>query len=245
MSAVVIMALGLLVLSVVSGMLGLGVAFAALPFLALFMSDLVNQVQPLSLILNGLTALSAAIGFAQSNYVDWRRGGVLAVVTTVFAPLGALLTHYIAATLIWIIYLLSVAYLAYRLFRPVVERPGRENFRLVLLLAAPISLLSGLLGVGPGFLLMPTLIIAGFPTKLAAGMNALAVTPPSFSALLPHLGSARLDPGLTVTLVVVGVVGAFVGARVTSRFVPGPRVKQLFGVLIVVMTAFKLLTILL
>jgi len=51
--------LGLLVLSVVSGMLGLGVALAAVPFLALFMPDLVHQVQPLSLLLNGLTALFA------------------------------------------------------------------------------------------------------------------------------------------------------------------------------------------
>jgi uncharacterized protein len=37
---------GLFVLAVLSGMLGLGVAFAAVPFLSLFLPDLVHQVQP-------------------------------------------------------------------------------------------------------------------------------------------------------------------------------------------------------
>lgn len=41
---------GLCLLALLSGMLGLGVAFAAAPFLSLFMPDLVHQVQPLSLL---------------------------------------------------------------------------------------------------------------------------------------------------------------------------------------------------
>ena len=64
---------GLFGLSIVSGMLGLGVAFAAVPFLSFFMPDLVHQVQPLSLLLNGVTALFAVFGFAQGGFLDWRR----------------------------------------------------------------------------------------------------------------------------------------------------------------------------
>ncbi|MCX4859048.1 sulfite exporter TauE/SafE family protein [Streptomyces canus] len=242
--AVLAMVGGLLVLSVVSGMLGLGVAFAAVPFLGLFMSNLVDQVQPLSLLLNGITALFAAFGFARSGLIDWRRALGLAAATTAFAPLGALLAHVIDPGAIWAVYLLSVGYLAYRLFRPVKERPGWENYRAALAWAVPISVLSGLLGVGPGFLLMPALILAGFETKKAAAINAVAVTPPSFSALLPHLSTAQWDGGLTLALLVVGAIGAFAGARLTSRYVPGQRIKQLFGVLIVVMTAFKIVTLL-
>jgi uncharacterized membrane protein YfcA len=37
----------------------------------------------------------------------------------------------------------------------------------------------------------------------------------------------------------VGAIGSFVGARITSLYVPGKRLKQTFGVLIVVMTAYK------
>jgi len=240
MDATLVMIAGLLVLSFISGMLGLGVAFAAVPFLALFMSNLVDQVQPLSLLLNGITALFATVGFAVGGYVEWRKAIALAAVTTVFAPIGAFLTHDVPVSLIWALYLGSVVYLAYRLFRPVKERPGSERFRLVLVLAAPISILSGLLGVGPGFLLMPTLILAGFPTKRAAGINAFAVTAPSFSALIPHLSTAIWNPQLTVALLVVGAAGSFAGARVASKWVPAVSLKQIFGVLIVVMTAYKM-----
>lgn len=64
-----VIVVGLFVLAIVSGMLGLGVAFAAVLFLSLFLPDLVHQVQPLSLLLNGITALFSVFGFAQSGYV--------------------------------------------------------------------------------------------------------------------------------------------------------------------------------
>ena len=108
----------------------------------------------------------------------------------------------------------------------------------------PISIFSGLLGVGPGFLLLPAMILLGMEPKRAAAMTAVAVTPPSFSALLPHLPAARFDARLTLVLVLAGAVGAFLGARLTSRVVRGARVKQLFGLLIVLMTACKIYTLL-
>jgi hypothetical protein len=55
-SPTAIMIGGLFILAVLSGILGLGVAFAAVPFLSLFLPDLVHQVLPLSVLLNGITA---------------------------------------------------------------------------------------------------------------------------------------------------------------------------------------------
>jgi uncharacterized membrane protein YfcA len=245
MGPTVIIVTGIAVLAVVSGMLGLGVAFAAIPFLGLFLPDLVNQVQPLSLLLNGVTALFSVIGFAKSGNIVWKKALTLAVITTIVAPLGSWAAHFINQTAIWGIYFISVAYLSYRLFRPIQERPGgSENFTLVLVLAIPISVLSGFLGVGPGFLLMPTLMIAGFNAKKASGINALAVTPPSFSALIPHMATAHFDPTLTGILLVVGAISSFIGARITSLYMPSARIKHIFGVLIVIMTLYKIWTLL-
>ena len=244
MNPFIIMTIGLFLLSVISGMLGLGVAFSAVPFLALFLPDLVHQVQPLSLLLNGITALFAVFGFAQSGFVDWKKAITLAIVTTLTAPFGAWLVQHVTQFYVWFAYLLAVIYIAYRLFKPVKERPGDENFRLALILAVPISVLSGFLGIGPGFLLMPTLILVGFEAKKAAGINAFAVCPPSFSSLIPHIGTAQWDFNLTVTLLVVGAVGSFAGARLTSLYLPSGRVKQLFGILIVIMTVYKIYTLL-
>lgn len=257
MNEAVIMAIGLGVLSVASGMLGLGVAFAAVPFLGLFLHDLVNQVQPLSLILNGVTALFALFGFARSGLVMWKPAILLAVATTLVAPLGGYLAQIVSPNYLWVAYFVAVAYLAVRMFMPdkrftsaIADTNASglqasawtidKNLMLALLLAVPISIFAGMLGVGPGFLLLPTLILVGYESKHAAAMNALAVTPPSFSALLPHIATASVDLELAALLILVGAIGSFAGARITSLYVPGRRLKQIFGVLIVVMTAYKL-----
>lgn len=239
------MSLGLLVLSILSGMLGLGVAFAALPFLSLFLPDLVNQVQPLTLLLNGFTALLSAVGFAKSKNIIWKDALLLATVTTLSAPVGAYLARQVKASYILIIYFIAVFYLAYGLFRPSKKRDGDVgNLKLALLLAIPISILAGFLGVGPGFLLLPSLILLGYEPKKAVGINALAVTPPSFSSLIPHLAHANLDPTLTITLTIIGSAGAFLGARLTSLYIPSATLKKLFGILILVMTAYKIYNLL-
>jgi uncharacterized protein len=257
MNEAAIMSAGLGVLSVASGMLGLGVAFAAVPFLGLFLHDLVHEVQPLSLFLNGITALFALIGFARSGLVMWKPAMLLAGMTTVAAPLGSYLAQIVSPDYLWAFYFAAVAYLAYRMFlpepavqpvptsagaaaNPAALAPTDANLTLALFIAVPISIVAGMLGVGPGFLLLPTLILLGYESKHAAAMNALAVTPPSFSALLPHLTTARVDLQLSVMLLIVGAIGAFVGARITSLYVPGRRLKQMFGLLIVVMTAYKI-----
>jgi hypothetical protein len=244
MSANIIITIGLAVLSFVSGMLGLGVAFAAIPFLGLFLPDLVHQVQPLSLLLNGVTALLSTFGFARSGFVDWKKAIPLAAITTASAPLGAFIVQFIEQKVVWIIYFAAVFYLAYQLFQPVKASDKQENFKLAAVSAIPISIMSGFLGVGPGFLLLPTLILLGFEPKKAAGINAFAVCPPSFSALLPHLGTASWNLPLTVLLVVVGALFSFAGARITSLFVAGKRLKQLFAVLILIVTAYKIFTLL-
>ncbi len=230
---------GLFLLAVVSGMLGLGVAFAAVPFLGLFLPDLVHQVQPLSLLLNGITAFFSVVGFAQSGLVDWRKALLLALATTLPAPLGSWLAQEVEARFIWWIYLAAVAYLAYNLFRPVRGGTPKERFGLALALAVPISVLAGFLGVGPGFLLMPTLILTGQDPKRAAAINAVAVTPPSFSALFPHLSTARLDPGLTLALVLAGALGSYLAPASPASSSPPGRLKQLFGLLIVLVTLYK------
>ena len=258
----VIMAVGLLALSIASGMLGLGVAFAAVPFLGFFLHDLVHEVQPLSLFLNGITALFSLLGFARSGLVAWKPAILLAVVTTVCAPFGGYLAQIVNANYLGAFYFVAVAFLAWRMFLP--DKPAAPaattgntlpeasnpatasdpNLKLALLLAAPIAIVAAMLGVGPGFLLLPTLILLGYESKHAAAINALAVTPPSFSALIPHLATAKVDLGLAAVLVIVGAAGSFFGARLTSLYVPGKRLKQIFGVLIVVMTAYKLFQIL-
>ncbi len=98
--------------------------------------------------------------------------------------------------------------------------------------------------MGPGFLLLPTLILLGYEPRLAAGINALAVCPPTFSAFIPHIPTMRVDLPLLLAVVAAGSAASYAGARTTAKYVRGRALRQIFGLVIVVMTLYKILTLL-
>ena len=187
-------------LSFLSGMLGLGVAFIAIPVLGLFGYDLINVIQPWALLLNGLTAISAAIAFWRKGMVDKRGALILVTITTIGAPLGVWLVQFASPDLVWWIYVGVLLFLAVRMAMPkgasteVVAEITDRNRAKAAGAAVPISVFAGFLGVGPGFLLMPTLTLVGYSARLAAATNSVAVTVPSFTAFVTHLpdGDLRL-----------------------------------------------------
>jgi uncharacterized membrane protein YfcA len=230
-------------MSVVSGMLGIGVAFAAIPILSLGNMDLVNGVQPVALFLNGITALFSAVAFARAGYVEWRRSAQLAAVATVFSPLGALAALHTGELVLWGCYFVAVAGILYFLLRKREEEQERLPFARVLALSAPIAALSGLLGVGAGFLLVPLMVFSGFTTHRAAAMNSVAVVPASFAALVPHIGSATVSVSSALPIVICAAVGAFLGGFLSSRTISEKALRRVFIVVIVALAGYKLVTL--
>lgn len=235
------------VLSVVSGMLGIGVALVAVPVLSLSLPDLINQVHPVSLLLNGITALFAAIGFARAGLIDLRRGLQLALVATGATPLGAMAARAVPETAIWLCYFSAVIFLLVRLALPM-AKPHQDRaavrYGRVLLLAVPASLLSGLIGVGPGFLLVPLMLHYGIGIKEAAGLNALAVTPASFLATAPHLAHMSVSPGFLLPLLAAGSLGGIAGAWLASRRLSATALKWVFMVIVATTAAYRGVTLL-
>ena len=66
---------------------------------------------------------------------------------------------------------------------------------------------------------------------------------PSFSSLIPHMATACFDHHLMAALLLVGAICSFLGARLTSLYVPSGRIKQGFGILIIIMTVYKIYTL--
>lgn len=241
-----ILAAAILFLSVVSGMLGIGVALVAVPVLSLSLPDLVNQVHPVSLLLNGITALFAAFGFARARLIELRRGIPLAVVASIAAPLGAALARTIPEGIIWLLYFAAVIFLLARLLMPMPHPhgdPAAVRYARVLWLAFPASMLSGLIGVGPGFLLVPLMLHYGIDIKRAAGLNALAVTPASFLAAVPHLGHMTLPAGFLLPLLAAGGLGGIAGAWLASYRVSPRALKTVFFLVVAVTAVYRALTL--
>jgi uncharacterized membrane protein YfcA len=78
----------------------------------------VREVQPLSLILNGITALFSLFGYTKGGLVQWRPAILLAGVTTISAPFGSWLAQHADARWLWAFYFAAVAFLAWPMFLP-------------------------------------------------------------------------------------------------------------------------------
>ncbi|MBI4985034.1 MAG: sulfite exporter TauE/SafE family protein [Rhodocyclales bacterium] len=238
--------LAIFALSVVSGMLGIGVALAAVPVLSLSLDDLVNQVHPVSLLLNGVTALFAALSFGRAGLIEWPRATQLLFVATAATPTGAWLARSVPAAAIWTLYFAAVIFLLTRLLHPVVaphEDPSRVRFSRVLWLAVPASVLSGLIGVGPGFLLVPLMLHYGIGIKQAAALNALAVTPASLLAAVPHLAHMSLPQNFLAPLLAAGAIGGLAGAWLASYRLSPTLLKWTFFVVVAATAAYRAWTL--
>ena len=231
-------------LSFLSGMLGLGVAFIAIPVLGLFGYDLINVIQPWALLLNGLTAISAAIAFWRRGMVD-KRGALILVetITAIGAPLGCGSSSSPRPTSYWWIYVGVLLFLAVRMAMPkgasteVVAEITDRNRAQAAGAAVPISVFAGFLGVGPGFLLMPTLTLVGYSARLAAATNSVAVTVPSFTAFVTHLPTATFDWPIVIVTSIASVIGAWLGARFTAGRVKSATLSRIFAVALVALAA--------
>jgi hypothetical protein len=108
-----------------------------------------------------------------------------------------------------------------------------------------IGTFAGFLGVGPGFLLMPTLVLVGYTARIAAATNSLALTLPSFSTFAAHWAEALFDPVLLATTSVTAPAGAQLGALFMAKRVKSVVLKRAFAALLVALAlqrAFALLS---
>jgi uncharacterized membrane protein YfcA len=103
---------------------------------------------------------------------------------------------------------------------------------------AGVGLLTGILGVGGGFLIVPALVmLVGLPMYQAVGTSLVIIAANSFAGLLGHLHNGNMDGTLTFIFVIAGLAGTFAGARLASR-VPSGRLKQVFAVFVILLAIF-------
>jgi uncharacterized membrane protein YfcA len=77
-----------------------------------------------------------------------------------------------------------------------------------------VGFLSGLLGVGGGFLLTPILMLVGIPATVAAASDSCQVVASSSSAVSAHFRLGNVDFKMGITLLLGGLVGAGLGVQV-------------------------------
>ena len=109
----------------------------------------------------------------------------------------------------------------------------------VLVTATVVGLLTGFLGVGGGFLVVPALVLAlGLPMEFAAGTSLVVITVTSAAALAVRAGTGtHPDWGLVGLLTVAAVVGGYLGARAADR-VDTSKLQAAFTVLLLLVAGY-------
>ncbi|MEO0999585.1 MAG: sulfite exporter TauE/SafE family protein [Pseudomonadota bacterium] len=88
------------------------------------------------------------------------------------------------------------------------------NAFVLLGLGGLVGLLSGLFGVGGGFLMTPLLIFIGIPPAVAVATEANQIVASSFSGMLAHLRRQTVDIRMGLVLLAGGAVGSIIGVEV-------------------------------
>jgi uncharacterized membrane protein YfcA len=95
-----------------------------------------------------------------------------------------------------------------------------------------VGLLTGLLGVGGGFLIVPGLVLMlGLPMRLAVGTSLLVIAINAGAGALAHLGSGAIDLPVALFFAIGGFAGAALGGTLAGR-IDERRLSRAFAMLI-------------
>lgn len=106
--------------------------------------------------------------------------------------------------------------------------------------ALTVGVLTGLVGIGGGFLVVPALVlVARVPMRQAIGTSLLVITLNTAAGFADHLGTVEIDWGFLAAFATMTVAGALVGTAL-SRNVPAPPLTRDFGGFLLVVGGFVL-----
>ena len=123
-----------------------------------------------------------------------------------------------------------------------VNGPQQFNYPLILAEGTVVGILTGLVGAGGGFLIIPALVVLSkLPMKQAVGTSLLIIAAKSLIGFTGDLLTGKaMDWTLLITVTVIAIAGIFLG-NALSRKVDGAALKKGFGWFVLVMGAYILL----
>jgi uncharacterized membrane protein YfcA len=223
------------VLGLLLGLTGAGGSLVALPLLLSLHLPLRDAIG----VSLGAVALSAAIGAiprARQGFVSWRPVLLLAISGLPGNAVGQWLGHYIPETVLILGFCLLVLWSAWRMWRGASlpkRNAGPLRIAPLVMIGAGVGLLSGVMGVGGGFLVVPALLWYTPLSMLAATATSMAVIAlVSGGGVLLDLTGAQPPMALLGGLAAGGAVGVLFGNQLATRL-RGATLQRLFAVMLV------------
>jgi uncharacterized membrane protein YfcA len=199
-----------------------------------------------SLLVVGLIAAFAAIPYALARQIAWRDVLWFGVPGMAGAWLGASVSHGIPGVYLLSGFAAAMFIAAWRMLTagPLAGSTDTARPRRIAVVAGGlgVGLLSGLVGVGGGFLIVPALVLlAKVPMARAVGTSLAVIAINSFTGFVKYFGvldANGIELDLPVLLVVagVGIAGSFAGSRL-GRHMPQQALRRIFGAALLALAA--------
>lgn len=249
--------LGALIIGIVLGLIGGGGSILTVPILVYLMFINPVTATAYSLFVVGVSALFGAIRNIKKGLVDFRTAIVFA--TPAFIAVYAtrkfivpaipekittigdfILTKNIAIMLFFAIIMVVVAIAMIRSNRKETNKKTivKYNYPLIIVEGAIVGVLTGVVGAGGGFLIIPALVLlAKLPMKKAVATSLLIIAIKSLIGFIGDVETIAIDWTFLLSFTVLSVVGIFIGIYL-SNFIKGKKLKKYFGWFVLVMGVY-------
>ncbi|GGS09128.1 UPF0721 transmembrane protein [Streptomyces aureoverticillatus] len=254
MSALVLALFAGAVVGLALGALGGGGSVLAVPALIYLLGFTPAAATTASLLIVTVTSASALYAHARAGHVRWRAGVLFAGAGIPPAAAAGAVAGRLPQAALTAAFAAVAALAGARMLRPGrtdaedaggagaagAVRPGRAAGA-----GAGLGALTGLLGVGGGFLVVPALItVLAFEMRAATGTSLLVIAANSLAALATRGSTTTgLDWGVIAPFTGAAILGAWDGKRLASRL-SGPRLRRAFAVVLLAVAAGMLVDVL-
>ena len=246
--------LGALIIGIVLGLIGGGGSILTVPIFVYLLDVNPILATAYSLFVVGVTALAGAIRNFQNNQIDFKTGIIFAIpaflgVYIARAYLLDLIPNQILffslaiqkETVIMIFFAFIMLIASYFMIIGHREKDGsiEINYSNLILTFEGfiVGVLTGIVGAGGGFLIIPALILfAKLPMKKAVATSLMIIAIKSLFGFVGDLGNSNLifDWGLLFLFSILSICGIFIGVYMT-KFVDGKNLKKGFGWFVLIM----------
>jgi uncharacterized protein len=239
--------LGLLLASLIGislGLLGGGGSILAVPILVYVVGMGAKPAIATSLIVVGTTSLIGSIQHLRSANVDVRTALIFGTVSMAGSYTGGRFASLLSDSFQLGFFAFVMIAASVAMFRSTSEEgSGPVHAALVVLSAAGVGLLTGLVGVGGGFLIVPALVVAaGIPMKRAVGTSLFVIAMNSTAAYVAYSEHVSLDWKYTAAFTVCALAGVLAGSAMIAS-VPQRVLKRAFAMFIAGIGTFILIEI--
>ncbi len=227
------------------GLLGGGGSILTVPILLYVVGLPTKTAIATSLLVVGLTSLTGVIQHGRVGNVRWGTGLVFGGVAMVGAYLGGRAAAFVPGPVLLIIFASLMVVTAVGMLRPKKggdAEPVEKAFSFPKIAAQGlvVGALTGLVGAGGGFLIVPALVfLAGLSMHEAVGTSLLVITMNSGAGIAGQLAHVHLDLRVAAIVAAAAVVGSVVGTTLARR-VPQAALRRIFAWFVLAMAGFIL-----